>query len=75
VTRARFDPAHMAEDPVIQETQARLEARLAELQPVIDEASRIQAALAALKGSGPRPPVTTLDTLKPVPDGDTGSGS
>ena len=60
----------MAEDPVIQETQARLEARLAELQPAVDEASRIQAALAALKGNGPRPPVTALDVLKPVPAGD-----
>ena len=53
----------------IRETQARLEARLAELRPALEEASRIQAALAALKGNGPRPPVTVLDTLKPVPEG------
>jgi hypothetical protein len=59
-------------DEVIQETQSRLEARLEELRPALEEASRIQAALAALKGGGPRPPVTALDTLKPVPsDGDS----
>ena len=57
-------------DEVIQQTQAQLEARLEELRPAIDEAARIQAALAALRGSGPRPPVTALDMLKPVPDGD-----
>jgi hypothetical protein len=60
----------MAEDHVIEETEARLQARLEELRPALEEASRIQAALAALKGNGPRPPVTALDTLKPVPDGD-----
>ena len=60
-------------DEVIHETEARLEARLEELRPAIDEAARIQAALAALRGNGPRPPVTALDMLKPVPDGD-GSG-
>ena len=38
--------------------------------PALEEASRIQAALAALKGNGPPPPVTALDTLKPVPDAD-----
>jgi hypothetical protein len=57
-------------DGVINETQARLEARLEELRPALEEASRIQAALAALKGNGPRPPVTALDTLKPVPESD-----
>jgi hypothetical protein len=60
----------MAEDHVIEETEARLQARLEELRPALEEASRIQAALAALKGNGPRPPVTALDTLKPVLDGD-----
>jgi hypothetical protein len=55
-------------DGVIDETRARLEARLEELRPALEEASRIQAALAALKGNGPRPPVTVLDTLKPVPE-------
>jgi hypothetical protein len=53
-------------DNVISETQARLEARLAELQPAVEEAAKIESALAALK-SGPRRPVTALDTLKPVP--------
>jgi len=51
---------------VIGETQARLEARLAELRPAVDEAARIEAALAALR-NGPRPPVTALDMLKPAP--------
>jgi hypothetical protein len=51
---------------VIGETQQRLESRLAELKPALEEAARIEAALAALKG-GPRKPVTALDTLKPVP--------
>jgi hypothetical protein len=55
----------MAED-VISETQQRLEQRLAELQPALQEAAKIEAALAALK-NGPRKPVTALDTLKPVP--------
>jgi hypothetical protein len=57
-------------DGVIDETRARLEARLEELRPALEEASRIQAALSALKGNGPRPPVTPLDTLKPVPESD-----
>ena len=52
-------------DNVIEETQARLEARLAELRPAVDEAARIEAALAAL--GRPRRPVTALNTLKPVP--------
>lgn len=65
----------MGEDHVIQETEERLRARLEELLPAVEEATRIQAALAALKGSGPRPPVTVLDTLKPVPDGDAGNDS
>ena len=55
----------MAEN-VIGETQARLQARLAELQPAVEEAAKIEAALAALR-NGPRRPVTALDTLKPVP--------
>ncbi len=50
---------------VIEETRERLEARLAELRPAVLEAAKIEAALAALK-SGPRPPVTALDTLKPI---------
>jgi hypothetical protein len=57
-------------DEVIHETEARLRARLEELRPAVEEATRIQAALAALRGNGPRPPVTALDTLKPVPDAD-----
>jgi hypothetical protein len=64
----------MADDHVIEETEARLQARLEQLRPALEEASRIQAALAALKGTGPRPPVTALDMLKPVPDGDGDSG-
>lgn len=52
---------------VIDETRARLETRLAELRPQLEEAAKIEAALAALK-NGPRPPVTALDMLKPVPD-------
>jgi hypothetical protein len=53
-------------DDAITETRARLEARLAELEPAIEEAAKIKAALDALNG-GPRPPVTALDTLKPAP--------
>jgi hypothetical protein len=53
----------------IKESRARLEARLAELMPAVEEASRIKAALEALNG-GPRPPVTALDVLKPVPPQD-----
>jgi hypothetical protein len=56
-------------DDAIKESRARLEARLAELTPAIEEASRIKAALEALNG-GPRPPVTALDVLKPVPPQD-----
>jgi hypothetical protein len=52
---------------VIDETRERLEARLAELRPAVEEAAKIQAALSALKG-GPRTPVTVLDALKPVAD-------
>jgi hypothetical protein len=55
----------MAEN-VIDDTRERLEARLAELRPQLEEAAKIQAALAALK-NGPRAPVTALDMLKPVP--------
>jgi hypothetical protein len=54
-------------ETVIPETQEKLEARLRELQPALEEASRIQAALAALRGGGPAPPITVLDTLKPSP--------
>ena len=54
---------------VIDDTRERLEARLEELRPHVEEAARIQAALAALK-NGPRPPVTALDMLKPAPNGD-----
>jgi hypothetical protein len=55
-------------DDAIAETRARLEQRLEELRPALEEAAKIQAALAALDGGGyPRPPVTALDMLKPVP--------
>ena len=67
--RALIRPG-MADNAVIQQTQAQLEARLEELRPAVEEATRIQAALAALRGNGPRPPVTALDMLKPVPDAD-----
>ena len=53
---------------VIDETRERLEARLEELRPAVEEAAKIEAAIAALKGSRPAPPVTSLDMLKPVPD-------
>jgi hypothetical protein len=52
---------------VIPETREKLEQRLKELQPALEEAARIQAALSALRGNGPAPPVTVLDALKPVP--------
>jgi hypothetical protein len=51
---------HMAD--AITESRARLEERLAELKPAVEEATKIKAALEALNG-GPRPPVTSLDTL------------
>ncbi len=51
-------------DDAIPETQARLQARLEELRPALEEAAKIEAALAALR-NGPRTPVTVLDTLKP----------
>src|SRR3954463_6944052 len=70
--RARFDPGSM-EDSVIRETRERLSARLEELRPQVEEAAKIEAALAALK-NGPRPPVTALDMLKPVDDGTANSG-
>ena len=55
-------------DDTIAETRARLERRLAELRPALEEAAKTQAALAALDDNGfPRPPVTALDMLKPVP--------
>jgi hypothetical protein len=56
-------------DDALSDSRARLEARLAELAPAIEEATRIKAALEALNG-GPRPPVTALDVLKPVPPQD-----
>jgi len=59
----------MGDDHVIDETRERLEQRLQELRPAVEEASRIEAALKALNG-GPRPPVTALDVLKPVPEDD-----
>jgi hypothetical protein len=46
---------------------AKLEQRLEELRPAVEEASKIEAALRALK-NGPAPPVTVLDTLKPAAD-------
>jgi hypothetical protein len=55
----------MADDAIAQ-SRARLEERLAELAPALEEAARIKAALEALNG-GPRRPVTVLDALKPVP--------
>jgi hypothetical protein len=54
-------------EKVIDETRERLEARLKELRPAVDEAAKIEAALSALKGGGPRTPVTALDMLRPVP--------
>jgi hypothetical protein len=56
----------MGDDHVIDETRERLQQRLSELQPAVEEASKIEAALQALNG-GPRAPVTALDMLKPVP--------
>jgi hypothetical protein len=50
-------------DDVISDTRAKLEKRLEELRPAVEEASKIEAALRALK-NGPAPPVTVLDTLK-----------
>jgi len=55
----------MADDAIIQ-SRARHQERLAELAPALEEAAKIKAALEALNG-GPRPPVTALDALKPVP--------
>jgi hypothetical protein len=58
----------MSDEEAIAETRARLRRRLEELRPAAEEAARIEAALAALEGNGyPRPPVTALDMLKPVP--------
>jgi hypothetical protein len=54
----------MADDAITQ-SRARLEERLAELTPAVEEAAKIKAALEALNG-GPRPPVTALDTPKPA---------
>jgi hypothetical protein len=53
-------------DDAITESRARLQARLTELAPAVEEATKIRAALEALNG-GPRAPVTALDALKPVP--------
>jgi hypothetical protein len=60
-------------DNAIMESRVRLEARLAELAPAVEEATRIKAALEALDG-GPRPPVTVLDALKPVPPAEDQGG-
>jgi hypothetical protein len=61
----------VSDDEAIAETRARLQRRLEELRPAVEEAARIEAALAALEGNGyPRPPVTALDMLKPVPPGE-----
>jgi hypothetical protein len=58
----------VSDDEAIAETRARLQQRLEELKPALEEAARIEAALAALEGNGyPRPPVTALDMLKPAP--------
>ena len=54
---------------MISETRERLEKRLEELRPALEEATKIEAALKALK-NGPAPPVTALDMLKPVPGDD-----
>jgi hypothetical protein len=51
---------------VIDDAIARLTARLEELRPLLDEASRVEAALVALCGDRPRPPVTALDVLVPA---------
>jgi hypothetical protein len=57
----------MGDDHVIDETREKLQQRLDELQPAVEEAAKIEAALKALNGSGyPKPPVTSLDTLKSV---------
>jgi hypothetical protein len=53
---------------VVQETAERLQRRLDELRPAVEEAAKLEAALRALK-NGPAPPVTVLDTLKPVTTG------
>jgi hypothetical protein len=53
---------------VIEETRARLLARLEELRPALEEAEKIRAALVALATDGPADPVTALDMLKPVED-------
>jgi hypothetical protein len=52
-------------DDVSSQTREQLEQRLEELRPAVEEATRIEAALKALKG-GPAPPVTALDMLKPA---------
>ncbi len=60
----------MSDEEAIAQTRTRLQRRLDELRPATEEATRIEAALAALEGNGngyPRPPVTALDMLKPVP--------
>jgi hypothetical protein len=55
----------MGDDHVIDETREKLQERLDELQPAVEEAAKIEAALKALNGGFPRPPITALDTLKP----------
>ena len=54
----------MGDDHVIDETRERLEKRLEELRPAVEEAAKIEAALKALKAAR-APPVTALDMLKP----------
>jgi hypothetical protein len=54
-------------DDVIDDTRERLEKRLEQLRPSLEEAAKIQAALKALK-TGPAPPITALDMLKSVQD-------
>ncbi|MDA0162279.1 sugar phosphate isomerase/epimerase [Solirubrobacter ginsenosidimutans] len=62
----------MADDAITQ-SRARLQERLAELAPAVEEAAKIKAALEALNG-GPRPPVTSLDTLIKPSAPPTGGG-
>jgi hypothetical protein len=53
---------------VIEDTRARLLARLEELRPALEEAEKIRAALAALASHGPADPRTALDVLRPIED-------
>ena len=51
---------------VVDDAIAQLTARLDVLRPLVGEASRLQAALTALRGDGLQSPVTALDPLAPV---------